>query len=113
MNKPISSNNPLVILVVENLNQYLQSAPRQWPGGPVPHITCRDGTVLSVQASEYSYCYPRNNTGPWVKVEVMVCSKKTKPIHFVVDPDDSNIGGYIPIECVAKEILTRGNACLT
>ena len=38
---------------------------------PVSAITCRDGTRFSVQASDFTYCKPRNNTGPWTHVEVM------------------------------------------
>lgn len=106
-------DNPLVTLKAAELNRYLQTAPREFQGGPVKHITCRDGTVLSVQASEFSYCSPRNNAGPWKTVEVMFCNKNDKPIYFTVAPDDSYIGGYIPIEDVAKEILARGNARLT
>ena len=99
--------------MVNNLNTYLKTAPREFKGGPVNHIICGDGTVLSVQASEYSYCHPRNNTGPWTRVEVMFCSKNIKPIHFEVIEEDANIGGFIPIEDVAREILARGNAQLT
>jgi len=106
-------DNPLVILKAAELNLYLQTAPREFAGGPVPHITCRDGTVLSVQSSEFAYCSPRNNAGPWKTVEVMFCSKNDEPIYFTIDPGDFNIGGYIPIEDVAKEILARGNARLT
>lgn len=33
-------------------------------------IVCKDGTTLSVQASDGHYCSPRNNRGPWTAVEV-------------------------------------------
>lgn len=32
-------------------------------------LVCKDGTTLSVQASEYHYCHPRNNDGPWTAFE--------------------------------------------
>lgn len=32
-------------------------------------LVCKDGTKLSVQASEYHYCEPKNNTGPWTAFE--------------------------------------------
>ena len=37
---------------------------------PMPRVICKDGATLSVQAGEYLYCTPRNNSGPWGKVEV-------------------------------------------
>lgn len=33
-------------------------------------VVCADGFSMSVQASEYNYCNPRNNVGPWESVEV-------------------------------------------
>lgn len=33
-------------------------------------IRCKDGITLSVQASEYHYCSPRSDTGPYETVEV-------------------------------------------
>lgn len=97
--------------MVNNLNRYLQTAARSVLFGPADHIACRDGTVMSVQANPFTYCKPRNMVGPWTHVEVMMIDKTVQPIHFQVDVD--GIGAYIPIECVAREILARGNAVLT
>lgn len=36
----------------------------------LPPIVCKDGTKLSVQASKYHYCEPRDDTGPYVSAEV-------------------------------------------
>lgn len=33
-------------------------------------ITCADGFIMSVQANEGAYCYPRNDVGPYTSVEV-------------------------------------------
>ena len=33
-------------------------------------IHCKDGTRLSVQASQYHYCTPRADEGPYTRVEV-------------------------------------------
>jgi hypothetical protein len=73
---------------------------------PVPAIVCHDGTVFSVQASVYTYCRPRSNTGPWTHVEVMTVSNNVAPLHWC--HDECAVGAYVPIESVAQEILDRG-----
>jgi hypothetical protein len=78
---------------------------------PVSAITCRDGSVFSVQASEFTYCTPRDNTGPWTAVEVMTITPGVTPRHW--EQDDSGIGAWVPIEAVAQEILDRGFLQLT
>ena len=35
-----------------------------------PEIECADGVTLSVQASAFHYCTPRNDIGPWTEFEV-------------------------------------------
>ena len=101
-------NPSVVALVVSRINDHLKNSERKFLGGPVLHITCRDGTQISVQAGEYHYCRPRSNQGPWTHVEVMMLSA-TSPVHFEY-PEDDDVAGYVPIESVAREILSRGNA---
>lgn len=104
--------------IVADLQQHLQTAEIHDLGGghsmrlPVAHITCRDGTVFSVQASEFTYCTPRNNTGPWTAVEVMTITEGVTPRNWTHDAGD-NLAGFVPIESVAKEILDRGYLQLT
>ena len=42
-------------------------------------IVCKDGTVLSVQASSWHYCSPRRNEGPYRQVEVAIISGVPSP----------------------------------
>lgn len=98
--------------IIDALQQHLQSAEVHGFGDrsfrlPVGHITCRDGTVFSVQASEFTYCTPRNNTGPWTAVEVMTITEGVTPRNWEHDAGD-NLAGYVPIEAVAREIHGRG-----
>ena len=47
--------------------------PTGWPrrdAFTLERITCKDGVTLSVQASQYHYCHPRGDRGPWTHVEV-------------------------------------------
>lgn len=80
---------------------------------PVPHLTCEDGTVFSVQAGEMMYSSPRSNTGPWDAVEVMIISNNITPTHWETDGTVGGVTGFVPIEDVAKEILQRGKLMLT
>lgn len=79
---------------------------------PVEQIICQDGTRFSVQASAYTYCHPRDNTGPWTHVEVMTITDGVLPHNWTHDAGD-NLAGYVPIEAVAKEIWDRGKKLLT
>ena len=102
----MSMNPSVVAIIVNRINDHLKNSDRKFTGGPVPHITCRDGTRISVQTGESHYCRPRSNQGPWTHVEVMMMTKTT-PIYFEYPEND--VAGYVPIESVAQEILARGN----
>lgn len=61
-----------------------------------PAIVCRDGTVFSVQASEYHYCSPRE-TGlkEYTSVEVLRTGRK--------EPE-----GWVPVRLVNRRIRDHG-----
>jgi len=99
-------NPSVVAIIVNRINDHLKNSEREFLGGPVLHITCRDGTQISVQAGEYHYCRPKSNQGPWTHVEVMMMTETT-PVYF--DYPGYDVAGYVPIESVAQEILSRGN----
>lgn len=89
-----------------NINEYLESSPI-----PAPRIRCRDGFTMSVQASEFHYCTPRNNTGPWVCVEVGFPSQKEDLLmEYAEDPDHptETVYGYVPVEIVIEIIEKHG-----
>lgn len=96
------------------LQAYLASAERyQAPGISrqfrklLPRITCADGTVLSVQVGDSHYCAPRDNDGPWRRVEVGFPSKRLDGLmEWAEDPDKptETVYGYVPIGVVAEAI---------
>lgn len=104
--------NENIAEIIAALNHHLESAELveigsgQWHRRPVDHITCRDGTVFSIQVGQYAYCFPKRNHGPWTAVEVMTISNNVTPRNW--SQDESGIGGYVPIEDVAQEIYERG-----
>lgn len=91
--------------IVDALQEHLRSATTvNGHRYPVAAITCRDGARFSIQAGDYVYCTPRNNSGPWTHVEVMPLD--SPPTKF--ECEDGDVAAYVPIEDVAAEILSRG-----
>ena len=80
-----------------------------------PHITCADGTTLSVQASSNHYCTPRTHRGPYSKVEVgypSVAPPDSWADYFDGEwgrdaPTDS-VYACVPIELVREFSLAHG-----
>lgn len=80
---------------------------------PVNHITCNDGTTLSIQAGAFLFCKPRRDKSPWTHVEVMALDENFVPIHIDQDHYNNGVYAYVPIEQVAMEIIARKNLRLT
>lgn len=70
-------------------------------------IVCKDGTTLSVQASEGHYCEPRNNQGPWYAVEVGYPSAKP-PIKWEKFCDGVDVYARVPVTEVKAFINQHG-----
>lgn len=86
-----------------------------------PPVTCKDGTVLSVQASEFHYCSPRDNEGPYASVEVGFLhdpngEQVPAPDTWLPYADShsdgamSDVFAYVPIELVERFVADRGGA---
>ena len=59
-----------------NINEYLELTREEYKGtsyGGIkirPRIICANGFGVSIQASDSHYCTPRNNYGPYLRVEI-------------------------------------------
>lgn len=83
-----------------------------------PRIFCADGTSLSVQASEYHYCTPRENgLDDYCAVEVGYLrdaqgNAVPAPESWLPFSDDgglsSSVFGYVPSELVKQFIADHG-----
>ena len=71
---------------------------------PVDSVKCADGTTLSVQASEYHHCTPRNNKGPYTEVAVWCASAPVTEFDY----SDDEPSAYVPIEDVVRFIDNHG-----
>ena len=67
-------------------------------------VECADGTTLSVQASKYHYCTPRDNQGPYTTVEVWCASSDVTEFEY----SEEDPSAYVPIEDVVRFIENHG-----
>ena len=76
-------------------------------------VTCRDEYSVSVQASETSYCDPRNNVGPYTAVELGYPSTSDPMLDGYAEdasrPTDT-IYGWVPVALVRDLIVKHGGA---
>lgn len=97
-NIPINHVSPSAVFITKQLT---------------PLIHCVDGTTLSVQASTNHYCEPRNNFGPYTRVEVGYPSEEPPDTWSPYAEEEPNeptktIYAYIPIELVNFFIASHG-----
>jgi hypothetical protein len=78
----------------------------------VRRVACADGLEVSIQASEYNYCSPRENRGPWDSVELGFPSEAPNPtiMQRAENPSEptQTVYGYVPIEDVVDWLLEHG-----
>jgi len=80
---------------------------------PRPRIVCADGESLSVQASEYSYCLPRETGAEQythVEVGFPSCVPNARMMEYCDDIDNptDTIYAYVPVEVVLEFINEHG-----
>lgn len=84
-----------------------------------PHVKCPNKAVFSVQASEYTYCTPQDNVGPYTHVEVQVRNVFAKaaltwafrdkhPTVSTLIIDDCGICAYCPVEVIERAVASCG-----
>ena len=72
--------------------------------GIADHVECADGTTISVQASQFHYCTPRSDYGPYTHVEVWQSSAPVTEFDY----DEEGPSAYVPIEKVVEFIDNHG-----
>ena len=74
-------------------------------------VICADGFSMSVQASEYTYCTPRDSIGPYTAVEIgMPTTREDDFMPYCEDPEDptGTVYGYVPASIVSRVISRHG-----
>lgn len=88
------------------VREFLQKHPVSALRWVRPHAMCADGFLLSIQASEYHYCSPRQDNAPeYQAVEIMVLSG-TKPRSLRPYSAGGDVYGYVPM-AVAERLVKR------
>ena len=74
------------------------------------HIFCADGTKVSVQASHTHYCTPRNDTGPYTRLEVGYPSADPPEAwaKYADGEYPSDVYGYVPVAMIREFIEAHG-----
>jgi len=76
-----------------------------------PPVICKSGLTMSVQASETHYCSPKNNVGPYSRVEVGFPSRRVMalmPYRDWAPGRPARIFSYVPVTVVATVIEKNG-----
>ena len=79
-------------------------------------VVCADGFSVSIQASGFNYCSPRNDVGPWESVECGFPTAKDSILEeYAEDPEASIEGGqvqtvygWVPSDVIEKIIASHG-----
>lgn len=77
----------------------------------VPRIECSDGFSVSIQASNFTYCTPRDDTGPWTKVELGFPSEDMPSLNEYAETPDDHTGtvfAYVPLKKVMAVLDSHG-----
>lgn len=112
---------PTLQLILDELTARLDPRKRVYPGDdpdnpynilePVPRISCANGLSFSCQAGRTHYCSPRDNFGPWDKVELGFPTQRIEALaNYAEEWDDptDTVYAYVPLELVAQIILDAG-----
>jgi hypothetical protein len=74
------------------------------------HIICKDGFVVSIQASEHHYCSPKNNYGPYEAFELGYPSEHEDLLdnHSEIPGKHDGVFPYVPVNVVEAVINKHG-----
>ena len=113
MNSLEFNNKYLLGREIEDLGGYSWLKPHV-----IPKIVCKDGFSVSLQASRTHYAGPRNDLGPWYKVELGFPSEGDTRLNEYMDfyssdeneiPDPTaNVYGYVPLDIVLEVFESHG-----
>lgn len=80
-----------------------------------PRYVCADGFSVSIQASRTHYCTPREDIGPYDKVELGYPSERVEALMPYIDGDPDGdewetVYGCVPVDVVDAVIGAHGAA---
>jgi hypothetical protein len=98
-----------------NLNDYIESKSKMIGiKKETPDIHCKSGLIFSVQTGNFAYCSPRENMGPYDKVEIGYPNEMVEEFmpYIERDPDNddplSSAYPYVPVKVVEMVVDKNG-----
>lgn len=101
------------LAIINDFREHFNITGRQ-RGSCLPKLTLKDGTVLSVQASKFNYCCPRESVLDntlYTEWEIGFPSVEIPEINsYAEDEDDltNTIYAYVPAKLIQEVIDARG-----
>lgn len=91
-------------------NEWLHTAPVFHEGGPRLRAVCASGLSLSIQASHFHYCSPKNSTAErYDSVEVGFPERGGKRARLrTVNFQDGGVAGWVPVETLNRVLKRNG-----
>jgi hypothetical protein len=97
----------------DHVNEFLAERKAHTGKTTVRAMYFKRGGAMSVQASSHHYCSPKNDTGPYTSVEVLVMSPRLKVPKSFGKPSEKfdngeRLWGFLPVSVLNAEIERRG-----
>ena len=91
------------------INEYIENLPVTFGHTVRPRVECSDGFSVSIQASAFHYCEPRDNFGPYTHLELgFPCSEDVFDLSEYEDSEGSGVFAYVPVEKVDELLKSHG-----
>ena len=99
------------------INEFIQKyrkVKKIMPGmttGYTPHVVCKDGFKMSVQASSSHYCEPKTIADDYSEVEIGYPSQEESMLMKYCEDEDNpcnTVYGYVPCSVIDKIIEKHG-----
>jgi len=99
---------------MDAINEYVKNKGSSHSNGfwDAPRLVCNDGFSMSVQASKYHYCSPREaNAFPYSAMEIGFPSRRIPEAHDYAEDKKRHtktVFGWVPVEVINEIIKKHG-----
>lgn len=91
--------------VYKTVQEFFDAYPTSYGNSVRPHVKCKDGTMLSIQASSGHYCRPRaDNAEEYSHVELMSSVK----IRVFKAKDVGGVYAMVPVDVLDRVLKRHG-----
>lgn len=101
---------------MKNIQEFIQATDKDDDYNIRPWIVCKDGFTFSVQGSRSHYCFPRERTMHYDKLEIGYPSIEEPLINEWADKDESYTNstyGFVPVNVIDEVLIKHGGINIT